>query len=211
MSSSSSFDSTTLEDAKFIGSVMAKTVAYFQNRLGETSRARSKPRKPRLRRNREARYDRFIEDYFADDAIYVVKFRRRFRMRDELFIRIVSDLEGRFPYFQWKMDARRIKGFSPIQKCTAAISQLAYDMSADRWDEYFRMSERNHGFPGMLGSIDCMHCGWSLCPNTWRGQYMRGDHKDPKIVLEAIASHDLWIWHAFFGPSGANNDINVLD
>ncbi|KAL7583944.1 hypothetical protein Lser_V15G42967 [Lactuca serriola] len=40
---------------------------------------------------------------------------------------------------------------------------------------------------------------------------MRGDHKEPTIILEAIASHDLWIWHAFFGPAGANNDINVLD
>ncbi|XP_015966764.1 uncharacterized protein LOC107490502 [Arachis duranensis] len=26
-----------------------------------------------------------------------------------------------------------------------------------------------------------------------------------------IASSDLWIWHAFFGVSGSNNDINVLD
>ncbi|CAI9265048.1 unnamed protein product [Lactuca saligna] len=110
------------------------------------------------------------------------------------------------------------KGFSPIQKCTASIRQLAYDMGADKWDEYFKMSERTvrdsvykfckaiclvyvqrylrkptindihqlymvhegkHGFPGMLGSIDCMHWSWSLCPNAWR--------------------------------AGANNDINVLD
>ena len=31
------------------------------------------------------------------------------------------------------------------------------------------------------------------------------------IVLEAVASYDLWIWHAFFGPPGTLNDINVLD
>jgi len=30
-------------------------------------------------------------------------------------------------------------------------------------------------------------------------------------MLEAVASYDLWIWHAFFGASGLNNDINVLD
>ena len=30
-------------------------------------------------------------------------------------------------------------------------------------------------------------------------------------MLEAVASHDLWIWHAFFGMAGANNDLNVLD
>ncbi|XP_023729369.1 uncharacterized protein LOC111877057 [Lactuca sativa] len=40
---------------------------------------------------------------------------------------------------------------------------------------------------------------------------MRGDHKEPTIILEDIASHDIWIWHAFFGLAGANNDINVLD
>ncbi|KAL7608660.1 uncharacterized protein LOC111918862 [Lactuca sativa] len=142
MSSSSSSDSTVVEEAKFIDSVMTKTVAYYQNRLGETSRARPKLRKPPLRRNHEAGHDRLIEDYFADDAIYAVKFRRRFRMRNELFLRIVGDLEGRFPYFQWKMDARRKKSFSPIQKCTTAIRQLAYGMGTDKWDEYFRMSER---------------------------------------------------------------------
>ena len=31
------------------------------------------------------------------------------------------------------------------------------------------------------------------------------------LILEAMASHDLWIWHAFFGVVGSNNDINVLN
>jgi hypothetical protein len=30
-------------------------------------------------------------------------------------------------------------------------------------------------------------------------------------MLEAAASADLWIWHAFFGVAGSNNDINVLN
>ena len=33
----------------------------------------------------------------------------------------------------------------------------------------------------------------------------------PTIILEAVASQDLWIWHAFFGVAGANNDINVIN
>jgi hypothetical protein len=40
--------------------------------------------------------------------------------------------------------------------------------------------------------------------------YNRGDHGVPTIILEAVASHDHWIWHAFFGVAGSNNDINVL-
>ena len=39
---------------------------------------------------------------------------------------------------------------------------------------------------------------------------MRDDHKKPTIMLEAVASNDLWIWHAYFGPPGSNNSINVL-
>uniref|UniRef100_A0A0D3AVI1 DDE Tnp4 domain-containing protein n=1 Tax=Brassica oleracea var. oleracea TaxID=109376 RepID=A0A0D3AVI1_BRAOL len=66
------------------------------------------------------------------------------------------------------------------------------------------------GFPGMIGSINCMHWEWKNCPTAWRGQYTRGSRK-PTIVLEAVTSHDLWIWHAFFGAPGTLNDINVLD
>ncbi|XP_056843307.1 uncharacterized protein LOC108808770 [Raphanus sativus] len=66
------------------------------------------------------------------------------------------------------------------------------------------------GFPGMVGSIDCMHWEWKNCPTSWKGQYARGSNK-PTIFLEAVASQDLWIWHAFFGPPSTLNDLNVLD
>ena len=67
------------------------------------------------------------------------------------------------------------------------------------------------GFPGMLGSLDCMHWHWENCPVAWKCQYTRGDQGVPTIMLEAVASHDLWIWHAYFGVPGSNNDINVLN
>jgi hypothetical protein len=38
-----------------------------------------------------------------------------------------------------------------------------------------------------------------------------GHCREPIIILEAVASRDLWIWHAFFGMPGSLNDINVLD
>ncbi|XP_037409075.1 uncharacterized protein LOC119271293 [Triticum dicoccoides] len=69
----------------------------------------------------------------------------------------------------------------------------------------------SRGFPGMLGSLDCMHWQWERCPMAWKGQFTRGDKGVPTLILEAVASHNLWIWHAFFGVAGSNNDINVLN
>ena len=63
----------------------------------------------------------------------------------------------------------------------------------------------------MLGSIDCMHWKWKNCPVVWKGMYARGDHREPSLILEAVASYDVWIWHAFFGLLGSHNDMNVLD
>jgi hypothetical protein len=66
------------------------------------------------------------------------------------------------------------------------------------------------GFPGMFTSMDCMHWEWKNCPVAWQGDF--GDRNGRKsIILEAIASEDLHIWHAFFGLLGSNNDLNVLD
>jgi hypothetical protein len=65
------------------------------------------------------------------------------------------------------------------------------------------------GWPGMLGSIDCMHWTWKNCPKAYHGTYCGKSH-DPTIILEAVASEDLWIWHCFFGLPGSLNDINVL-
>jgi hypothetical protein len=67
----------------------------------------------------------------------------------------------------------------------------------------------DRGFPGMLGSIDCMHWEWRNCPTAWRGQFC-GRNSRPTMILEAVAGYDLWIWHAFFGMSRTNNDLNVL-
>ncbi|MBW0499846.1 hypothetical protein O181_039561 [Austropuccinia psidii MF-1] len=66
------------------------------------------------------------------------------------------------------------------------------------------------GFPGCLGSLDCMHWAWKNFPQAWAGQF-EGKEKTTSIILEAVASKSLQIWHAFFGRPGALNDINVLN
>jgi hypothetical protein len=217
--------------------------------LDEGSRRNSGPRRF-VSRPREEANQRLMEDYFVENPVYnPTIFRRRFRMKKTLFLRIVDALGEWSPFFTLRSDAANRPGLSPIQKCTAAIRQLANGSPADQLDEYIKIGEstaveclklfvqgviakfgaeylrrptvedverlmqigERRGFPGMLGSIDCMHWHWEKCPYAWKGMYTRGDHGVPTIILEAVASHDRWIWHAFFGVAGSNNDINVLN
>ncbi|XP_062086880.1 uncharacterized protein LOC133793579 [Humulus lupulus] len=62
----------------------------------------------------------------------------------------------------------------------------------------------------MLGSLDCMHWKWKNCPTARGGKYA-GRSGSPTIILKAVVDYDLWIWHAYFGLPGSNNDINVLE
>eukprot|EP00644_Phytophthora_capsici_P019068 jgi/Phyca11/133492/e_gw1.507.7.1 len=62
----------------------------------------------------------------------------------------------------------------------------------------------------MIGSLDCMHWTWKNCPTAWQGAF-QGKEKTVTVILEAVASRSLWIWHAFYGMPGANNDLNVLE
>jgi hypothetical protein len=43
------------------------------------------------------------------------------------------------------------------------------------------------------------------------GPIYTGGIKHPTIILKIVASHDCWIWYVFFGVTGSNNDINVLN
>ncbi|XP_050378355.1 uncharacterized protein LOC126795587 [Argentina anserina] len=65
------------------------------------------------------------------------------------------------------------------------------------------------GFSVMVGSLDCMHWSWKNCPTSWQGHFTCHKRKQT-IILEAVASYDTWIWHAYFGLPDSLNDINVL-
>ncbi|GJT52094.1 ALP1-like protein [Tanacetum coccineum] len=61
-------------------------------------------------------------------------------------------------------------------------------------EKLYAHHDEKHGFPGMLESIDCTDWSWANCPVAYTVQFCRGDHgPDPFILLEAIASNDLWI------------------
>ncbi|XP_020253760.1 putative nuclease HARBI1 [Asparagus officinalis] len=108
-------------------------------------------------------------------------------------------------------------GESTVIECLKRFCRAIVEVYGDEYlrspntDDVARLLQKGEerGFPGMLGSLDCMHWEWKNCPTAWAGQYS-GRHGGPTIILEAVASYDLWIWHAFFGLPGSNNDINVL-
>jgi hypothetical protein len=57
--------------------------------------------------------------------------------------------------------------------------------------------------------IACIIWEWSSCPMVYHGEY-RGHKGKSTIILEAVASKSLQLWHVFFGMLGSHNDINVI-
>ena len=84
--------------------------------------------------------------------------------------------------------------------CQPTVEDLRRIMKENEW----------WGFPCMIGSIDCCHWEWKNSPNGWNGMYARKE-KSPAVVLEAVASYNLWIWYVFSSMPGSHNDNNVMD
>ncbi|GJY81721.1 ALP1-like protein [Tanacetum coccineum] len=121
-------------------------------------------------------------------------------MSRSLFTCIIEEVTLYCAFFREKEDCTRKLGISPLLKCTSAIHQLAYDTVPDTLDEYLQMGH----------ATSRQYWAWFGCPITHKAQYYRHDHgPDPFILLEVVASKDLWIWHSFFGVAEANKNINV--
>ncbi|XP_071700608.1 uncharacterized protein [Rutidosis leptorrhynchoides] len=144
------------DDEKVVNFVKSLTEEEVK---GEASSSRVPRTRVYIPRYREEAAVRLYNDYFSETPVHPEKkFKRRFRMSRELFLRIIEVY---------------------LRKPTADDIARLYNFHAQK-----------HGLPG---------------------QYTRGDQKGPSIMLEAVASQDLWIWHAFFGMAGANNNINALN
>eukprot|EP00918_Siedleckia_nematoides_P108039 GHVU01235707.1.p1 GENE.GHVU01235707.1~~GHVU01235707.1.p1 ORF type:complete len:439 (-),score=31.89 GHVU01235707.1:98-1414(-) len=98
-------------------------------------------------RERVAGNQKIVNDYFGSGGrppTYPDKtFRRRFRMRRELFLRIVDACVETDDYFRQKHDTLGNVGLSPIQKITAALRMCmcTLGIGADATDEYIRLAE----------------------------------------------------------------------
>lgn len=93
-------------------------------------------------RDREGTHRQIMRDYFDENCTYPADFfHRRFRMRRELFLRILDDVKSQDAYFVRRKNYAGNLGCSSIQKMTAAIRILAYGFSSDHCDEYLKIGE----------------------------------------------------------------------
>ncbi|XP_025663956.1 uncharacterized protein [Arachis hypogaea] len=148
-----------------------------------------------------------------DEPVYNADiFRWRFRMRRHVFLRIVDALSNVYSYFQQRVDATGRRGLSSLQKCTDAIRMLAYGVAADAVDDYVHITIK---CLENLFNVSFRCSRMNTCKNQIQMMY-DACYKWQRVVaflalLEVVASSDFCIWHAFFGVSSSNNDINVLD
>ncbi|OWZ13818.1 hypothetical protein PHMEG_00012797 [Phytophthora megakarya] len=120
------------------------------------------------------------------------------------------------------------------QKVICALGIYAHGASADQLDELICMGESTvlealkyfcENVIRLLGpeylrkptpddletliAENAARC-WKNCLTAWQGAF-KGKEKTSTVILKAVASKSLWIWHAFYGMPGANNDLNVLE
>uniref|UniRef100_A0A0D3DCW2 Uncharacterized protein n=1 Tax=Brassica oleracea var. oleracea TaxID=109376 RepID=A0A0D3DCW2_BRAOL len=123
-------------------------------------------RRAYIERDREQGHNRLWNDYFKENPTYPPEMlRRRFRMNKPLFLHIVERGQSGDTYDEYLR-----LGDSTSRLClenfTNAIIQLF-------GNEYLRRPTPEdlqrlldvgevRGFPGMIGSIDCMHWEWKL-------------------------------------------------
>nr|GEX18602.1 hypothetical protein [Tanacetum cinerariifolium] len=164
---------------------------------------------------RQLAYD--VDGNFLDEYMQISE--RSSRLALDHFCEAVMEIYG--PEFLKKHTVTDIKKLYQHHEEKHGFPGMLESLDCTDWEwfgcpysfkgQYVRRDDEKHGFPGMLESLDCTDWEWFGCPYAFKGQYVRRDDgSNPFILLEAVASQDLWIWHAFFGVAGSNNDINVL-
>ncbi|GJT27244.1 RNA-directed DNA polymerase, eukaryota [Tanacetum coccineum] len=151
-------------------------------------------------RDREKAEQRLLEDYFGNDDTPPKYPKENFRRRQ-------------------RIDALGRNSIGPILKITYVIRQLAYGTAPDAFDEYLQIAERC--------SRECLDKFTKCIYILYVEEYLRKPslediektyalheekHGLPRMLgsIDSVADQKLWIWHAYFGVPGSNNDLNVL-
>ncbi|KAL5182294.1 hypothetical protein HKD37_17G046457 [Glycine soja] len=157
-----------------------------------------KQRRKTVNQNREEGHDRLFNEYFSPYPIYIeTQFRRRFRMQRHVFLGVVEALDNQDEYFQMRVNATHRKGISSLHKCTVALYILAYGSTTDSicaifGNEYLRRSnnEDTKRLLQMGATRDFLE--WKDCPIAWKCKFCRGDHDNPTMIVEVVASQYSW-------------------
>ncbi|XP_070662472.1 uncharacterized protein [Malus domestica] len=138
-------------------------------------------------RNRVMTHVNLMNNYFNPNSMYTEEdFKRRFRIRHHVFECSLRDVQQVNPYFRQKRDKVGHPGFSPHQNVTVALRMMAYGSLVDSMDEthdeylcelnkkdldQLICKVKDHGFPGMIGSLDYMHWDWKNFPSDGNKAY----------------------------------------
>uniref|UniRef100_A0A0D3BSP0 DDE Tnp4 domain-containing protein n=1 Tax=Brassica oleracea var. oleracea TaxID=109376 RepID=A0A0D3BSP0_BRAOL len=101
-------------------------------------------------------------------------------MNKSLFMGIVHRLSTEIPYFRLTEDATGRTSLSPLQKCTAAIRQLAYGGAADQQDKYIRLAETT--------ARKCLHNFTAGIITLFDDEYLR--HPTPEDLERLLHTGD---------------------
>jgi Plant transposon protein len=64
------------------------------------------------------------------------------------------------------------------------------------------------GFPGCVGSVDCVHIGWEKCPFQWKNLF-KGKEKYPSVAYEVVCTSRKFIQSVSPGHPGSRNDKHI--
>ncbi|XP_075654933.1 uncharacterized protein LOC142625116 [Castanea sativa] len=129
----------------------------IMRRVLKASKSQRKHRRY-IEHNRLAGHKRLYLDYFADKPITAA-----LRM---LAYRVTADFMDEYMRIG---ETTAIETLKKFVKAVVDIFSKEY-LRAPNNEDIARLlaNGERHGFPGMLGSIDCMHWKWKNCPTAWK-------------------------------------------
>ena len=80
---------------------------------------------------------------------------------------------------------------------------------AKKLKDSMKRSFEKHRVPGYVGSLDCVHVVWTMCPIAIQGSH-KGRYKFPTFNNEASCDSSLRFLHFYAGAPGNLNDLSVL-
>ena len=66
------------------------------------------------------------------------------------------------------------------------------------------------GFPGCVGSTDCVHIRWDMCPASWLSVFRNGKHHYASIAYEMTVDHTKRFQSTTIGHYGTTSDKTIV-